>query len=140
MAENTYGTYLMRKESDTWEKLIDIKDYPDIGGSPEALETTTLSDAMQTYILGIQSGDALEFTHNYSLTDYKKLLALKGQKLKLAIWFGGTESAGVVTPDGSNGKFSFEGELSVRISGKGTNEVREMVSTIAPSTEITVEE
>lgn len=140
MAENTYGTYLMTKSSSTWEKLIDIKDYPDIGGSPEALETTTLSDRMQTYILGIESGDALEFTHNYSLADYKKLLALKGKKLQLAIWFGGTESEGVATPDGSNGKFSFEGELSVRISGKGTNEVREMVSTIAPSTEITVEE
>lgn len=138
MAENTYGTYLMKKDGESYTKLIDIKDYPDIGGDAETLETTTLSDSMQTFILGIQSGDAMQFTHNYSLADYQALLALKGQELDLAIWFGGKESGGVVTPTGENGKFSFKGQLSVKISGKGVNDVREMVSTIAPSTEITV--
>ncbi len=138
MAENTYGTYLMMKKSETWEKVVDIKDYPDIGGDPESLETTTLSDPMQTYILGILSGDTMQFTHNYTLTDYNKLLALKGQQIEFAIWFGNSITGDVATPDGSNGKFSFTGEISVKISGKGVNDVREMVSTIAPSTPITV--
>lgn len=138
MAENTYGTYLMMKKSETWEKVIDIKDYPDIGGDPESLDTTTLSDPMQTFILGIMKGDTMQFTHNYSSEDYKKLLALKGQKIEFAIWFGNKTTEDVTTPDGSNGKFSFIGEISVKISGKGVNDVREMVSTIAPSTEIKV--
>ena len=49
MATSSYKSFLMKKGTgDTYEKLVDIKDYPDIGGSPETLETTTLSDSMQT--------------------------------------------------------------------------------------------
>lgn len=47
-----------------------------------------------------------------------------------------TESDGTVTPDGSNGKFSFDGELSVYPVGGGVNEVVNMNITIAPSTPI----
>ena len=55
MARSTYMTFLMHKASGGGEysKLIDIKDFPDLGGSPEMLETTTLSDNMQTNIPGI---------------------------------------------------------------------------------------
>ena len=74
MAISTYGIALMYKaEGDTYSKLIDIKDFPDLGGAPEMIETTTLSDNMQTYIPGIQSLDALEFTANYTLNDFKKI-------------------------------------------------------------------
>ena len=59
----------------TYTKLVDIKEFPDLGGDPEMLETTTLSDKMQTYIAGIQSMDGLSFTANYTLTDYKALKA-----------------------------------------------------------------
>ena len=70
MAISTYKIFLMKKGAgDTYEKLVDIKDFPDLGGSPEMLETTTLSDGMQTYIPGIQSLDALEFTANYTKED-----------------------------------------------------------------------
>lgn len=140
MAENTYGTYLMKKGTgDTYSKLVDIKDYPDLGGSPEMLETTTLSDKMQTFILGIQKSDSLEFTCNYDKTTYTTLKELEGDELDLAIYFGGTESNGVVTPTGANGKFKFKGSLSVHLTGKGVNEVREMVITIAASTVIDFE-
>lgn len=140
MAENTYGTYLMKKDTDnTYSKLVDIKDYPDLGGSPEMLETTTLSDKMQTFILGIQKSDSLEFTCNYDKTTYTTLKDLEGDELDLAIYFGGTESNGVVTPTGANGKFKFKGSLSVHLTGKGVNEVREMVITIAASTVIDFE-
>ena len=61
MAVSTYKSFLMVKNASSWEKLIDIKSYPDLGGAPELLETTTLSDPMTTNIMGIQSLDALEF-------------------------------------------------------------------------------
>jgi hypothetical protein len=51
MAISTYQVFLMLGE----EKLIDIKDFPDLGGAPETLDTTTLSDNMTTSIPGIQS-------------------------------------------------------------------------------------
>lgn len=139
MAISTYKVFLMKKTSGTWSKLIDIKDFPDLGGPPEQLETTTLSDKMQTYIPGIQSLDALEFTANYTKADYTELKALEGTENDYAVWFGGTESGGVVTPDGSNGKFSFKGALSVFTNGGGVNEVVDMTITIAPSTPIIME-
>jgi hypothetical protein len=128
----------MYKNESTYEKLVDIKDFPDLGGAPEMLETTTLSDGMQTYIEGIQSQDALEFNTNYTLEVYNKILGLKGKETEFAVWFGGTEADGVVTPTGSEGKFNFKGYASIRVTGKGVNEVREAVVSIAPSTPITL--
>ena len=138
MAISTYKVFLMHKASteEVYKKLIDIKEFPDLGGEPEMLETTTLSDNMQTYIAGIQSMDGLSFSANYDMTEYQKLKALEGKKESYAVWFGGTESAGVVTPDGSNGKFAFDGELSVYPVGGGVNEVVGMNITIAPSSPI----
>lgn len=137
MAISTYKIFLMKKGSgDSYTKLVDIKDFPDLGGAPEMLETTTLSDKMQTYIEGIQSNDALEFTCNYTKDDFEAIKALAGVDTGFAVWFGGTESGGVVTPDGSHGKFTFNGTASVYASGGGVNEVVDMKVTIAPSTPI----
>lgn len=123
-----------------YTKLIDIKEFPDLGGDPEMLETTTLSDKMQTYIAGIQSLDGLSFTANYDLTNFKTLKALEGKNEKYAVWFGGTESGGVLTPTGSDGKFSFDGQLTAYPTGGGVNEVVDIGITIAPSTPIQLEE
>ena len=139
MAISTYKIFLMMKGSgSTYEKLVDIKDFPDLGGAPEMLETTTLSDKMQTYIPGIQSLDALEFTANYTKTDFTTLKALEGQEKEFAVWFGASESGGTLTPNGSDGKFEFKGQLSVFPVGGGVNEVVDMTITIAPSTPITM--
>ena len=141
MAISTYKIFLMQKNTSAWEKLIDIKEFPDLGGAPEMLETTTLSDKMQTYIPGIQSLDALAFTANYTKKDFTKLKALEGQEKEFAVWFGGTKTAdGTLTPDGSDGKFEFKGQLSAYPVGGGVNEVVDMNITIAPSTPITMGE
>lgn len=140
MAISTYKVFLMKKETDSYEKLIDIKDYPDLGGTPEMLETTTLSDKMQTYIMGIQSLDAMEFNANYTKEDFTKLKALEGQELELSVWFGGTESGSTLTPTGSDGKFNFKGYVSAFVAGGSVNEVVGMTVAVAPSTPITVGE
>ena len=140
MAISTYKIFLMYKEKDasTYEQLVDIKDFPDLGGAPEMLETTTLSDGMQTYIPGIQSLDGLEFSANYDKTKFAELKALEGTEHDFAVWFGGTVSGGAVTPTGADGKFEFSGQLSVFPVGGGVNEVVGMTISIAPSTPITV--
>lgn len=131
MAISTYGVTLMTKGTgSTYTKLVDIKDFPDLGGAPEMLETTTLSDKMQTYILGIQGSDALEFTANYTKADYEKIVALTTEQ-SFAIYFG---------KDGAEGKFYFKGYASVRVNGGGVNEVVGMTISIAPSTAITTTE
>ena len=140
MATSTYMTFLMHKNQSTWEKLLDITEFPDLGGDPELLETTTLSDKMQTYVNGVQSNDGMTFNANYDHTEYKALKALEGKNEEYAVWFGGTETASSPTPTGSEGKFKFAGELSVYVTGGGVNEVRGMAITIAPSTPITEDE
>ena len=131
MAMSTYGVTLMKGTAGeggaiTYAKLVDIKDFPDLGGAPEMLETTTLSDSMQTYITGIQGSDALEFTANYDYTTYTTLVALKNTDTPYAVDLGT-----------GNGRFTFSGYLSVRVNGGGVNEVVGMTITIAPSTAIT---
>lgn len=140
MAISTYKAFLMKKDAEAYKKLIDIKDFPDLGGSPEMLETTTLSDKMQTYIPGIQSSDAMEFNANYTKDEYTKLKALEGQELELAIWFGGEETGGTLTPTGSDGKFNFKGYVSVFVTGGGVNEVVGMTVSVAPSASIVLGE
>lgn len=142
MAISTYKIFLMYKEKEAseYEQLVDIKDFPDLGGAPEMLETTTLSDGMQTYIPGIQSLDGLEFSANYDKAKFAELKALEGTEYDFAVWFGGTVSGATVTPTGSDGKFEFSGKLSVYPVGGGVNEVVGMTISIAPSTPITVAE
>ena len=140
MALSTYKSFLMHKVSDKWEKLVDIKSYPDLGGAPELLETTTLSDPATTNIMGIQTLDALEFESNYTLAEYTKLTEMEGVDKEFAVWLGGTESGNTVTPTGTDGKFKFGGQLSVFVTGGGVNEVRGMTVSIAASTPITLDE
>ena len=135
MAINTYGSYLMHStDGTTYTKLIDIKDYPDMIEAPEQLDATTLSDPMRVYIPGVKDvSGAIEFTANYSASDFASVQALEGTEGFFAVWFG--ENAGV--PDGSKGKFSFKGYPYASKAGGGVNEVSDMKVGIIPSTEIT---
>lgn len=134
---SSYKTFLMYKGASgtAYTKLVDIKDFSDLGGKPEMLQTTTLSDKMHTYASGIQSLEALTFTANYTPDDFATVKALEGQETAFAVWLGGTEGPdGTVTPTGELGKFEFSGQLSVHVNGAGVNEVVNMTISIAPST------
>nr|DAE65296.1 MAG TPA: Major tail protein [Caudoviricetes sp.] len=147
MATSTYMTFLMHQKTPAaegteavWEKLIDITEFPDLGTDPEMLETTTLSDRMQTFIMGIQGNEAMTFNTNYEKAGFSALKALRNKVEQYGVWFGGTENDdGTVTPTGDEGKFNFPGQLNVRVTGGGVNEVRGMAITIAP-TGVIVEE
>ena len=140
MAISTYKTFLMHKVASTYEKLIDIKEFPDLGAAPDMIETTTLTDKQRTYIGGIIGAEGLEFSANYSKEDFKKLDALSHKEEEYAVWFGGTEEAGVVTPTGESGKFKITGDLSVYVTGGGVNEPVGLNITIAPSKPIVLDE
>lgn len=141
MATSSYKTFLMHKSSGgQYEKLVDIKSYPDLGGEPEQLDTTTLSDNMTTSIAGIQSLESMQFDANYDKSKYAELKALEGKEEDYAVWYGGTGEGESLTPTGEDGKFSFKGQLSVFVAGAGVNAVRDMRITILPSTVITFEE
>lgn len=144
MARNTMFSFLMEGTGTgtlTYAKVVDIKSYPEIGGSPEALDATTLTNWARVYIEGIEETQSLlSFTCNYELADYQTVKALEGSEKHWSIWFGGTKSGSTVTPTGSAGKFNFDGYLHVHVLGKGVNEVQEMQIDIIPSTEIVLGE
>lgn len=135
MATSTIHSYLMKStDGTTYSKLLDIKDYPDIFGDPEQIQATTLSDKEHWYVEGVKDNSgALKFTANFDATDFNTVKTAEGTEAYFALWFG--DNAG--TPDGHNGKFSFKGYPFASLSGKGVNDVREMIVGIIPSTGIT---
>ena len=125
MAINTYGVTLKWGEtSAAVEKVVDIKDFPDMLGESEMLETTTLSDAQVTNIPGIRSSDTLSFTCNYSKTDVSAVNDDAEKPLFYELSFS----------DGS--KFTWQGQHTCGLPGKGVNEVIEFTINIAASTPV----
>ena len=134
MAVSSNITTLLQSTDQTgttppYTKVCDIVDYPDLGATPNKLDTTTLSNEIyRSSILGLQDLPDLTFTANYTEADYQAVKALEGQKLWFHLEFG----AG-----GANGTFEWQGELQVFAVGAGVDEVRQMSITLSAETEIT---
>ena len=132
MALLSNKTFLMRKANGTssFTKLTDITSYPDIGGAPETIDVTTLSDMVQRNINGIQSSSAHEFGAWYEKEVYANLQEImeadltktKEQLDTYQLWFG---------ENGVFGKFEWQGKLSVYAGGAESNAARPMTITIS---------
>ena len=133
MAISTENTFLMVESSGTYSKLLDIKEFPDLGKAPNTIDVTTLTDHQRMYIMGLKDPGILEFTANYTATDYTAVAALTG-KQSFAIWFGVNSSD---VPDGHDGKFEFDGQISCWVKGGGVEAPVDLGIAIAVSTEIT---
>ena len=143
MSENvrgisTYKTYLMYRTSSTvsWGKVIDITNFPDLIGTPERIDITTLSDGQRVYIAGIQDREDMVFNANYTADNMTAVHNLEGHIYEYAVWFGATGSAGSLTPDGSYGAFEWTGDVRAGVTGGGVNEAVGMTVTCTPSTEV----
>lgn len=135
---STYKTYLMYKATTAatqYTKLLDIKSFPDLGGEPERIDVTTLSDKIRKYTPGVQDLSSFTFNANYIAADYQKVLALEGQQTDYAIWIGAETSNNVDTPNGENGKWSWTGDVSVFKAGGDVNAAQDMTITMYPSTD-----
>lgn len=128
MAISTLGVTLkMGETADAVEKVVDIKDFPDLIGEPNMLETTTLSDEAVTNIPGIKSSDMLTFTCNYTKEDFSAVNTKADKSLHYALEFS----------DGS--KFTWQGQHTCGVPGKGVDEVIEFTINIAASTAVKFE-
>lgn len=132
-ATSTINTFLMKFDGVSAKptsvdkskavKLVDIKSVPAMGGEPDTLETTTLSDSIATSILGVQSNDLKSFTANYISSDFSAIKALEGQEIWWGVFLGaGSDGA----PDGHDGIFVWKGSVTVALSEADVNAVREM--------------
>lgn len=133
---STMDTFLMIKKGSAYEKLVDIVSYPDLGGEPEQIDITTLTDHMRRSVPGVQELESLTFESNYTPENYAKLKALDNVESDFAVWFGRNETD--KTPDGHDGKFEFSGAMVSYLVGGGVNEARKINSVIMASTEITL--
>ena len=132
-ATSTINTFLMKFDGVTAKptsadlskakKVVDIKSVPAMGGEPDTLETTTLSDSVATSILGVQSNDLKPFTANYIASDFKAIKDMEGTE----VWFGVFLGAGADgAPDGHDGIFVWKGSITVALNEGDVNAVREM--------------
>ncbi len=131
-AYSTIGTVLnYGATASNLTELCKIKSYPDMGGAPSMLEVTDLTDEMQQFIPGVKElPDGLEFTANFTPEAYTSVSATADTPGYYSLVFGTSGEDGY-------GVFTFQGQHSVYISGGDVNAVREMVITIAPSSDIT---
>ena len=106
-------------------KLCDITSIPDLGGAPDQIDVTTLSDLQTRNINGIQSVSALEFGAWYDKNTYAALAAIQAAASldTYQIRFGDT--------NGSAGKFEWQGKLSVFVGSVDVNAAVPMTITIS---------
>lgn len=142
-ASSTMHTYLVYKNaSGAWEKLADIKDTPAMGGSPEQIETTTLSNTKSTFVTGVQSMPTFEFTANYSFTDFLRLdkMARNAQTHTFSLTFGyhnvAEESSSADWKYGTLGRYEWTGKVSVWTEGFSVNGAKEMKISVSAETEV----
>ena len=131
MAVNTANTILKYSttQGGTYNKLVDIINYPDMGSSPSKLDSTDLTQtSRKTSILGLQDVPDLTFECNYDEAAYQAIVALADTTLWFHLEFGAS---------GAYGTFEWSGQVSVFAMGGGVDEVRKMTVTVSASTEIT---
>lgn len=114
----------MQGEGPEYTPLTNLQEIPDLGGTTEAIDITTLADPAYVYTDGIKDyGDSLEFTFLYEATQFTTLNGL-------------TESVGwkVTLPDKTT--CTFTGKASVKLSGVGVNAALTYVLAIRPDSEM----
>lgn len=104
-------------------------DYSDLGGEPDMIDATKLSDSVRVNVKGVQDQNAWTCTYQYeqdstegATTDYDRLKVLEDAGTK-------NVPVSVELPDGSI--FTNSGEISTYIQGKGVNEVITAVVSVA---------
>ena len=107
--------------------LTNLQEIPDIGGSADSVEVTTLDDSAHMYINGLLDyGDSLDFTFLYDKTQFTTLSGLSG-----------SVSWKVTLPGTGGTTATFDGEPSVRLNGVGVNDAITYTLSVKPSSAIT---
>ena len=126
------GITLSYKKETQFVVIPDLQEVPDLGGSAEKVDVTTLADGNYKYINGIKDFGDLEFKFLYSNS---------GTESNYRICRGLEEAGKVVEwkvsfPDGTS--FEFSGEPSTTIDGQSVNSAITFTLNITLNSDITV--
>ena len=118
--------YKSSSSASAYTNLTNLQEIPDLGGSAESIEITTLADSAHMYMNGLLDyGDSLDFTFLYDPTQFAALQALTGS----INWQVGL-------PDGTDGAIgttcTFTGTPSVKLTGAGINAAMTYTLSIKP--------
>lgn len=124
MATISKGIKLSYKLDADFIELTNLQEIPELGGSAEAIEITTLADAAHMYTDGILNyGDSLAFKFLYEKAQFTTLHGLE----ESAEWK-------VELPDGAT--CSFNGTASVALDGVGVNAALTYTLNVKPNSEM----
>lgn len=116
----------------TYTDIPDLQEVPNLGGSAERVDVTTLTDGNYRYINGVKDFGELEFKFLYdnsgATSNYRVLKGLEDA--------GAVNYFQVSFPDGT--KFTFSGQVSTTIDGAGVNAALTFTAAITLNSEIAV--
>ena len=118
------GTKLEYSEDGTaWNPVGGVKTSPELGGSPQTIDVTTLSLTRQESIEGLQQNQSLAFQCVYQGDNFKALAALSGNH-KQYKWK-------VTFPDSTTSTFT--GSFVIKTDSYGTNAALSFTITVTVS-------
>ena len=116
----------------TYTNIPDLQEVPQLGGSAEKVDVTTLTDGNYRYISGIKDYGDLEFKFLYdnasANSNYRVLRGLEEE--------GGVVYWQITFPDGT--EFEFSGEIATAIDSASVNAALTFTATITLNSDITV--
>ena len=76
-------SYKASSSSSSYTDLTNLQEIPDLGGSADSVEVTTLDDAAHMYINGLKDyGDSLDFTFLYVKAQFDTERPVWGERLE----------------------------------------------------------
>lgn len=116
----------------SYTDVPNLQEVPDLGGTPDQVDVTVLTDSVYHNINGIKNLGELAFTFLYDnsseTSNYRILKGLEDDDT-VVNWQ-------VTFPDGT--KFTFSGYVSVTVNGAGVNSALQFTATIALQSDIIV--
>ena len=126
------GITLSYKKESEYVKIDNLQEIPDLGGTAEKVDVTTLEDGNRKYINGVKDFGDLAFTFLYDNS---------GETSNYRI-IRGLEDAGAMVewqvefPDRT--KFNFSGEVATAIGNGSVNNALTFTATITLNSDISV--
>jgi hypothetical protein len=115
------GIKLSYGSGENFTALTDLQEIPELGGTAESIEVTTLADEAHRYTDGIKNyGDSLPFKFLYKKEQFTTLNGLSG-----------SQNWKVELPDGAS--CTFGGSCSVALDGVGVNAALTYTLSIKPN-------
>lgn len=125
---SSIGVKMYKGSSTSKKQLPNLLSTPEMGGTPEKIDVTTLEDSVKQYINGVKDYGDLEFSFLYdgdkSDSSFK---TLKGSE-------GTPDTYTLELPDGSS--FSWTADVSVRMSGIEVNGALTFIASFAMQSEV----